>query len=116
MKVTEELNKIMKTQEEEVQLRLQFESKLNGLHSLHRDLEAKYERAKQEIFKDEILGAAQRKKIDEQSEELITLRTVNVENQAKVSYMAEQIKVLEGSNDQKSKQLSSLEEKLSAAL
>jgi len=36
---------MQKTHEEEVQLRLQFESKLNGLHSLHRDLQAKYERA-----------------------------------------------------------------------
>jgi hypothetical protein len=45
------------------------------------------------------LGAAQRKKIDDQSEELINLRTINVENTAKVSYMAEQIKVLNGSND-----------------
>ena len=45
-KLQDEITKIQKNQEEEVQLRLQFESKLNGLHSLHRDLEATYERAK----------------------------------------------------------------------
>ena len=37
-KLQEEIYKSIKTHEEEVQLRLQFEGKLNGLHSLHRDL------------------------------------------------------------------------------
>ena len=37
-KLQEEIFKNIKSHEEEVQLRLQFESKLNGLHSLHRDL------------------------------------------------------------------------------
>ena len=59
-RLQEELGKIQKSQEEEVQLRLQFESKLNGLHSLHRDLEARYERAKQEIYRLETIGNAQR--------------------------------------------------------
>ena len=49
-KLQEEIYKSIKTHEEEVQLRLQFESKLNGLHSLHRDLQAKYERAIEDIF------------------------------------------------------------------
>jgi hypothetical protein len=33
-----------KNHEEEVQLRLKFESKLNNMHSAHRDLESKYKR------------------------------------------------------------------------
>lgn len=39
-----------KNHEEEVQLRLQFESKLNSLHALHRDVKAKYSRAAEDIF------------------------------------------------------------------
>jgi len=34
-----------KNHEEEVQLRLKFESKLNNMHSVHRDLETKYKRS-----------------------------------------------------------------------
>ena len=37
-KLNDEINRLFKTHEEEVQLRLQFESKLNSLHSLYRDL------------------------------------------------------------------------------
>lgn len=33
-----------KNHEEEVQLRLKFESKLNSMHSIHRELEIKYRR------------------------------------------------------------------------
>ena len=33
-----------------MQLRLQFESKLNSLHAMHRDLKAKYHRATEEIL------------------------------------------------------------------
>jgi len=31
-------------------LRLQFESKLNSLHALHRDLQARYDRANESIL------------------------------------------------------------------
>jgi hypothetical protein len=33
-----------KNHEEEVQLRLKFESKLNSMHSMHRELEIKHKR------------------------------------------------------------------------
>ena len=81
-----------------MQLRLQFESKLNGLHSLHRDLEARYERAKQEIYKQELLCQAQKEKIESQSDELINLRALKVEYEAKLAYSVDTIKVLEQSN------------------
>lgn len=58
VKLQEEIYKNIKTHEEEVQLRLQFESKLNGLHSLHRDLETKYDRACEDIFNLETLSNA----------------------------------------------------------
>ncbi len=37
-KIEEEFTKNIQSHEEEVQLRLKFESKLNNMHALHRDL------------------------------------------------------------------------------
>jgi hypothetical protein len=41
LKLEEEYMQNTKNHEEEVQLRLKFESKLNNMHSLHRDLETR---------------------------------------------------------------------------
>ena len=49
LKLEEEFMQNTKNHEEEVQLRLKFESKLNNMHSLHRDLETRYQRALNEI-------------------------------------------------------------------
>eukprot|EP00831_Metopus_contortus_P069956 TRINITY_DN63157_c0_g1_i1.p4 TRINITY_DN63157_c0_g1~~TRINITY_DN63157_c0_g1_i1.p4 ORF type:complete len:102 (+),score=30.59 TRINITY_DN63157_c0_g1_i1:178-483(+) len=40
-----EINLSTKSHEEEVQLRLKFETKLNGIYSVYRDLQNRYERA-----------------------------------------------------------------------
>ena len=50
VKLTEDMAFLTKNHEEEVQLRLQFESKLNSLHALHRDVKAKYTRSTEDIF------------------------------------------------------------------
>lgn len=47
----EEIQQNTKNHEEEVQLRLKFESKLNNMHSAHRDLETKYKRTRQDLAK-----------------------------------------------------------------
>lgn len=49
MKLEEEFMMNTKNHEEEVQLRLKFESKLNNMHSIHRDVDTKYKRALKEI-------------------------------------------------------------------
>lgn len=49
-KIEEEFTKNVQTHEEEVQLRLKFESKLNNMHALQRDLHAKYQRALEDIY------------------------------------------------------------------
>ena len=51
MKLEEEYMQNIKNHEEEVQLRLKFESKLNNMHSAHRDLETKFKRTKQDLTK-----------------------------------------------------------------
>ena len=48
-KLEEEFQMNTKNHEEEVQLRLKFESKLNNMHSIHRDVDTKYKRALKEI-------------------------------------------------------------------
>ncbi len=44
LKLEEEYMQNSKNHEEEVQLRLKFEGKLNSMHSIHRELEIKYKR------------------------------------------------------------------------
>jgi hypothetical protein len=51
MKLEEEYKQNTKNHEEEVQLRLKFESKLNNMHSAHRDLETKFKRTRQDLAK-----------------------------------------------------------------
>ena len=45
----EELDWFIKKGEEETEVRIKFESKINNLHALHRSLEAKYARATEDI-------------------------------------------------------------------
>lgn len=79
-KMTEDMAFITKNHEAEVNLRLQFEAKLNGLHALHRDLKAKYKRATEDIFNVEALNKEVNEQIKVQKAELIELRTVKAES------------------------------------
>ena len=67
-------------------MRLQFESKLNGLHSLHRDLQAKYERALEDIYNHENSSKMLRDKFDIVESEAINLRSLKIEQEAKINY------------------------------
>ena len=75
-------------------MRLQFESKLNGLHSLHRDLQAKYDRALQDILSLETIKTIQREKVERQNDELLLLRSNKIDNEATINYQSEKIKAL----------------------
>ena len=94
IKLQEEIYKNIRSHEEEVQLRLQFESKLNGLHSLHRDLQAKYERALEDIYRLEFGSKAIKEKYDIIEAEVITLRSLKIEHESKINYQDERIKSL----------------------
>ena len=94
IKLQEEMFKNLKAHEEEVQLRLQFEGKLNGLHSMHRDLQAKYERALEDIHRLEFVNRATKEKYDICEAELIQLRSLKIEHEAKITYLDERIKNL----------------------
>ena len=78
-KLQDEIYRNIKSHEEEVQLRLQFESKLNGLHSLHRDLQAKYERALEDIYLLDFSSKSIKQKYDIIETEVINLRALKIE-------------------------------------
>ena len=64
--------------ENEVQLRLQFESKLNSLHAMHRDLKAKYNRATEEILEKENINKSIISEISVLKEEQVDLRALKI--------------------------------------
>ena len=86
IKLQEEIYKNIRSHEEEVQLRLQFESKLNGLHSLHRDLQAKYERALEDIYRLDFNNRSIQEKYDILESEVVNLRSIRIENESKIAY------------------------------
>ena len=81
-KLKEDMDLLTKNHEEEVQLRLQFESKLNSLHALHRDVKAKYQRATEDIFNLETFNNEKTSQVDELKEEVIQLRAKKIENES----------------------------------
>ena len=95
-----------------MQLRLQFESKLNGLHSLHRDLQAKYERALEDIFRLDLMSKATVDRNEKMETELIELRSRKIEHESKINYQEERIRTLNVDIDQKVRAYQSIELKL----
>ena len=80
---------------------MQFESKLNGLHSLHRDLQAKYERSLEDIYRLEFGSKTIKEKYDLVEAEVINLRSLKIEHESKINYQEERIKSLQVETDQK---------------
>lgn len=111
-RIEEEFSKNIQTHEEEVQLRLKFESKLNSMHALHRDLQSKYQRALEDIYNVEESNKSFLQIVQQQKSELIDLRTEKVENEAKIAYQEERIKQLGLDNELKIRQVNDLEMKL----
>ena len=64
-----------KNHEEEVQLRLKFESKLNNMHSAHRDLETRYKRVLKDLVDAQKTMKMQNDKLMEKNDEVIKLKT-----------------------------------------
>ena len=73
---------------------MQFESKLNGLHSLHRDLQSKYDRALEDIYRLEFASKTVKEKFDLIESEVINLRSLKIEHESKINYQEERIKSL----------------------
>ena len=96
-------------------MRLKFEQKLNNMHALHRDLQAKYERSLEDIYGLEKSNAGLTKLASDQRSELTVLRSEKVENESKLLYQGERIKQLIVESDLKFRQANDLELKLNRA-
>ena len=94
LKLEEEYVQNTKNHEEEVQLRLKFESKLNNMHSSHRDLETKYKRTRQDLAQ----ATQEKDLLNEQlttyHSEITELKQKNTEQQSRIVNQKEKIEGL----------------------
>lgn len=111
LKLEEELLQNSKNHEEEVQLRLKFESKLNNMHSIHRDLATKYRRALLDIETLQNTNELLNTKKLEIIEQLNKMKTEYAEQNTKMAYDKEKIVALERENKIKIDQVNELLEK-----
>jgi chromosome segregation ATPase len=107
----EEINRNQSVHEQEVQMRLEFESKLNGLHSLHRDLEIKYERAVAEIHTLEMTREAQRGLMEKNQNEVLRLTQLKYSYEATIKSQSTKVDSLEMQLKQRQQDQSDLEKK-----
>ena len=89
MKLEEDYTQNTKNHEEEVQLRLKFESKLNNMHSAHRDLETRYKRVLTDLVNAQKTMKMQNDKLMEKNDEVVTLKTAEAENLTTISQKTE---------------------------
>jgi len=79
LKVEEEQLQNNKNHEEEVQLRLKFEAKLNLMHSKHRDVCTKFDRVLVDFTKAKDEKIELEGLVEEKREEIVKLKTTNTE-------------------------------------
>ena len=65
-----------------MQLRLKFESKLNNMHSAHRDLESKYKRVLSDLANSNKQNGILSTKLTERTNEVSVLKTFKAENES----------------------------------
>ena len=82
LKLEEDYLQNTKNHEEEVQLRLKFESKLNNMHSAHRDLESKYKRVLNDLGNSQKQVKMLGDKLNVRNTEVTELRTIKAENES----------------------------------
>ena len=85
LKLEEDYTQNTKNHEEEVQLRLKFESKLNNMHSAHRDLETRYKRVLQDFSNAQTQMKMLNAKLLTRNDELTVLKTSEAENTTEIA-------------------------------
>lgn len=84
LKLEEEYQQNSKNHEEEVQLRLKFESKLNNMHSAHRDLETRFKRTKQDLQQASDQKNYYQEQVNMKIDEITILKTKCTEQASKI--------------------------------
>ena len=85
LKLEEDYTQNTKNHEEEVQLRLKFESKLNNMHSAHRDLETRYKRVLQDLNNAQKNIKMLNERLQHRTDEITELKTQQAENETEIS-------------------------------
>ena len=101
-----------KNHEEEVQLRLKFESKLNSMHSIHRELEIKHRRLINDYDTAEGMIQKHEGTIKEQSNKIIQVVTLNEEQQSRIKMLEERRDALDREIILKARIVNDCEEKV----
>ena len=91
LKLEEDFTLNNKNHEEEVQLRLKFESKLNNMHSAHRDLETRYKRVLQDLTLTQNNTKVLNEKLMANNDEILALKTTDAENESIINSQSEQL-------------------------
>ena len=112
MKIEEEFVTNTKNHEEEVQLRLKFESKLNNMHSIHRDVDGKYKRSLKEMENTITERDNLQEKVKQYYSELLEVTRIKEEKEAEIEFKDEKIKTLSKENTMRKDQINMLESKL----
>ncbi|CDW73527.1 UNKNOWN [Stylonychia lemnae] len=112
LKLEEEYMQNSKNHEEEVQLRLKFESKLNSMHSIHRELEIKHKRLGIDLSVAQSLIMKQEKLMEEQATEIIILKTIKAENESKIQLLEEKKNTQEREIGLKNKLVQDMEDRM----
>ncbi len=90
---------------------MKFESKLNNMHSVHRDLETKYKRALNELASLQNTNEQLSTKSNAQLEEITILKTIKAENDSKIAYNDEKLSALQREINIKCKQVEEYEDR-----
>lgn len=85
------------------------------MHSLHRDLQAKYDRSLDDIYHVTNEKNELKEKCAKLEAELVNLRSIKIENDAKIAYMDERIRSLNKECDLKAVAYNELEKKMTKA-
>ena len=112
LKLEEEYMQNSKNHEEEVQLRLKFESKLNSMHSIHRELEIKHKRLLSDYSIAEGIITKHEGTIKVQSNKIIHLITANEEQQSRIKMLEERRDALDRELVLKARIVNDCEEKV----
>lgn len=85
LKLQEDFTQNTANHEEEVQLRLKFESKLNNMHSAHRDLETRYKRVLSDLNNSLKNVKMTNERLLTRTEEITKLKTKQAENEGDIA-------------------------------
>ena len=112
LKLEEDYMQNTKNHEEEVQLRLKFESKLNSMHSQQRETDVKYNRAVNELEQANLTIKNAQIKIKEQNTKLLDNQTLIEEQRERLSILEEHKIVWEKEVKNKTAQMTQLEDRM----